>query len=65
MDFHDVSSVLADPEGKQQHVVEILNAVDHGSSAVVLLCPGSYTAETAFGRSQTSPWKKAAPLASA
>src|SRR5262249_31128952 len=29
MDFHDVSSVPADLEGKQQHVVEILNFVDH------------------------------------
>jgi transposase InsO family protein len=49
MDFHDVSSVLADPEGKQQHVVEILNAVDHGSSAVVASVPGrDYTAETAL-----------------
>lgn len=49
MDFHDVSSVPADPEGKQQHVVEILNAVDHGSSAVVASVPGrDYTAETAL-----------------
>lgn len=49
MDFHDVSTVPADPEGKQQHVVEILNIVDHGSSAVVASEPGSaYTAETAL-----------------
>jgi transposase InsO family protein len=49
MDFHDVSSVPAEPEGKQQHVVEILNLVDHGSSAVVASEPGSeYTAETAL-----------------
>jgi hypothetical protein len=49
MDFHDVSCVPPDPEGKQQHVVEILNVVDHGSSAVVASEPASdYTAETAL-----------------
>ena len=49
MDFHDVSTVPADPLGKQQHVVEILNVVDHGSSAVVASEPGgSYTAEAAL-----------------
>ena len=55
MDFHDVSTVLAEPEGKQQHVVEILNLVDHppcgdhGSSAVVASEPASdYNAETAL-----------------
>ena len=49
LDFHDVSTVPADPEGKQQHVVEILNLVDHGSSAVVASEPGSdYNAETAL-----------------
>jgi hypothetical protein len=49
LDFHDVSTVPADPEGKQQHVVEILNLVDHGSSAVVASEPASdYNAETAL-----------------
>ncbi len=49
MDFHHVSCVAPDPEGKQQHVVEILNVVDHGSSAVVASEPASdYTAETAL-----------------
>jgi hypothetical protein len=49
MDFHDVSTVPADPAGKKQHVVEILNFVDHGSSAVVASEPGdAYTAETAL-----------------
>ncbi|MBK8419313.1 integrase core domain-containing protein [Candidatus Villigracilis saccharophilus] len=49
MDFHDVSTVPAEPEGKQQHVVEILNLVDHGSSAVVASEPASdYNAETAL-----------------
>ncbi|WP_345309101.1 hypothetical protein [Candidatus Villigracilis saccharophilus] len=47
MDFHDVSTVPS--EGKQQHVVEILNLVDHGSSAVVASEPASdYNAETAL-----------------
>ena len=49
MDFHDVSTVPADPEGKRQHVVEILNMVDHGSSAVVASKPNDdYNAETAL-----------------
>jgi len=49
LDFHDVSTVPADPVGKQQHVVEILNLVDHGSSAVVASEPASdYNAETAL-----------------
>ena len=51
IDFHDVSSVPADPQGKRQHVVEILNLVDHGSSAVVAAAPhNDYTAETACQR---------------
>ena len=32
MDFKDASTVPADPEGKQQHVVEVLNFVDAGTS---------------------------------
>ena len=49
MDFHDVSTVPGDREGKQQHVVEILNLVDHGSSAVVASEPAAdYNAETAL-----------------
>ena len=49
MDFHDVSTVPAEPEGKQQHVVEILNLVDHGSSSVVASEPDDdYNAETAL-----------------
>lgn len=49
MDFHDVSCVPPEPEGKQRHVVEIFNIVDHGSSAVVASEPSSdYTAETAL-----------------
>lgn len=45
LDFHDVSTVPADPVGKQQHVVEILNLVDHGSSAVVASEPAGDQAE--------------------
>jgi hypothetical protein len=49
MDFHDVSTVPAEPEGKQLHMVEILNLVDHGSSAVVDSDPAAdYNAETAL-----------------
>ncbi|MFZ6030626.1 MAG: integrase core domain-containing protein [Chloroflexota bacterium] len=35
IDFKDVSSAAPQPEGKQAHVIEILNVVDHGSSALV------------------------------
>lgn len=49
MDFKDVTSVPADPLGKQKHVVEILNFVDHGSSEVVASVPrDDYSAETAL-----------------
>jgi len=49
MDFHDVTTVPSDPEGKQQHMVEILNLVDHGSSAVVASeAAADYNAETAL-----------------
>jgi hypothetical protein len=46
--YHPLQGV-AEPEGKQQHVVEILNLVDHGSSAVVDSEPAAdYNAETAL-----------------
>lgn len=35
LDFKDASTVPADPEGKQQHVVEVLNMVDAGTSLVL------------------------------
>lgn len=35
IDFKDASTVPADPYGKQQHVVEILNSVDVGTSMVL------------------------------
>lgn len=35
LDFKDVSSVPADPTGKQQHVVEVLDIVDVGTSILV------------------------------
>lgn len=35
IDFKDASTVAADPYGKQQHVVEILNVVDVGTSLVL------------------------------
>lgn len=64
MDFHDVSTVLADPLGKQQHMVEILNFIDHGTSAVVASEPGdAYTAELPCGRWHRSSRNKAARTA--
>ena len=35
MDFKDASSVPADPEGKKQHTVEVLNFVDAGTSVLL------------------------------
>jgi transposase InsO family protein len=35
MDFKDVSSVPADPTGKQQHVIEVFNFVDAGTSILL------------------------------
>ncbi len=35
LDFKDASTVSAEPEGKQRHVVEVLNVVDVGTSVLV------------------------------
>jgi hypothetical protein len=35
LDFKDVSTVPADPEGKRAHVVEVLNTVDTGTSMLL------------------------------
>jgi hypothetical protein len=35
LDFKDASTVPANPEGKQQHVVEVLNTVDAGASLLL------------------------------
>jgi len=35
LDFKDAATVPADPDGKRQHVVEVLNAVDEGTSVLV------------------------------
>jgi transposase InsO family protein len=49
MDFKDVSSVPADPQGKHQHVVEVLNFVDAGTSIVLSAQPhADFHAETAL-----------------
>ncbi len=49
MDFKDASTVPADPEGKQQHVVEVLNFVDAGTSILLSAQPhDAFHAETAL-----------------
>jgi hypothetical protein len=49
IDFKDVSTVPADPEGKRQHVVEALNCVDCGTSLLVDAdVRGDFTEETAL-----------------
>jgi transposase InsO family protein len=49
IDFKDVSSVAADPDGKRQHVVETLNIIDTGTSIQLAAHVRSdFTAETAL-----------------
>jgi hypothetical protein len=49
LNFKDVSSVPADPDGKRQHVVEVLNTVDSGTSILVnAQVRPDFTAETAL-----------------
>lgn len=49
MDFKDVSTVQAELDGKQQHVVEVLNTVDVGTSVLVAAqARGDFTAETSL-----------------
>jgi hypothetical protein len=49
LDFKDVSSVPAEPEGKQQHVVETLNIIDKGTSVLIAsYVRPDFTAETAL-----------------
>jgi transposase InsO family protein len=49
VDFKDVSSVPADPEGKRQHVVETLNIIDTGTSVLLdAHVRADFTAETAL-----------------
>ena len=47
LDFKDASTVPADPFGKRQHVVEVLNTVDMGTSVLVWAqVRADFTAET-------------------
>ncbi len=49
MDFKDATTVPADPEGKQQHVVEVLNFVDAGTSILLNAVPSAdFHAESAL-----------------
>jgi transposase InsO family protein len=49
LDFKDVSTVPADPEGKQAHVVEVLDVVDVGTSLLLdAQVREDFTAETAL-----------------
>src|SRR2546427_2625975 len=49
IDFKDVSSVPADPDGKRQHVVETLNIIDMGTSVLLdAHVRSDFTAETAL-----------------
>jgi hypothetical protein len=47
LDFKDASTVPADPDGKQQHVIEVLDTVDAGTSLLVNAQPhANYTMAT-------------------
>jgi transposase InsO family protein len=49
LDFKDASTVPTDPHGKKQHVVEILNIIDKGTSVLLAHHVRSdFTAETAL-----------------
>jgi integrase-like protein len=49
LDFKDASSVPADPQGKRQHVVEVLDIVDSGTSLLLEALPrADFTAQTAL-----------------
>jgi hypothetical protein len=49
LDWKDATTVPPDPEGKQQHVVEILNVVDTGTSILLDSLPRTdYAADTAL-----------------
>lgn len=49
LDFKDASTVPADPEGKQQHVVETLNIIDKGTLVLIASHVRSdFTAATAL-----------------
>lgn len=49
IDFKDVSTVPTHPQGKQQHVVEVLDVVDVGTSILLEARPREdFTAETAI-----------------
>jgi transposase InsO family protein len=49
MDFKDATTVPPDPEGKRQHVVEVLNFVDAGTSILLSAQPhDDFHAETAL-----------------
>ncbi len=49
LDFKDASTVPAEPEGKQHHVVETLNSIDTGTSVLIgSHVRSDFTAETAL-----------------
>src|SRR6266581_2130750 len=54
LDFKDASTVPADPFGKRQHVVEVLNTVDMGTSVLVSAqVRADFTAETTLAEVAT------------
>jgi hypothetical protein len=63
LDFKDATSVPPDPDGKQQHVVEICNFVDAGTSTWLMAeARSDFHAETANARRGAFPHPVRAPL---
>jgi transposase InsO family protein len=55
LDFKDVSSVAPQPDGKQLHVVEVLNTIDVGTSALIAAqARADFSAETALAAVATT-----------
>ena len=55
IDYADITTIPADPDGKKQHAVEMLNVIDRGTSILVdSVAADDYTAEsTIFALTQT------------
>lgn len=50
LDFKDVTTVTVQPDGKLQHLVEVLNTIDVGTSILIdTQARSDFTAETALG----------------
>lgn len=62
LDFKDAGTVPADPDGKQQHVVEVLDTVDIGTSLLINAQPrADFTMATAIAAIATTVQEQGLP----